>query len=158
MMDLTHMIMNEIREQAFRVPETPMLEIRFKLLYEKALEKADPSEEQEIVKEIIDFERAERLSTWKVLSYYENVRPADILTNNSKAAFFLANKRYETGIPSALAKYMSAAFSEWTEDEGTKEFLNDIRYRRVLSETILDFNYASGASETMSLRLHAMMK
>ena len=78
--------------------------------------------------------------------------PFYFLKRYSAMAFLLANEHYESGRNFNIAKYLLTVFKEFLDSDFVG-FLHGKRYRKEISDTIVDFKYASG-SFCMSLRLY----
>lgn len=77
--------------------------------------------------------------------------PFYFLKRYSAMAFLLAKEHYESGRNFNIVKYLLIIFKEFLDSDFV-EFLHGKRYKKEISDTILDFKYVDGSS-CMSLRL-----
>ena len=154
-MEMTPEMIIEIRNEVFGDKEWPFLKERLYALYKKAMELAPSSEKEVILSEIKELEMMQRRDTVKVLCFYDDITLDDIIGDYSKTAFLLAKKHKEKAYTSLLAKYMKKAFIDMIESNDYNKVISSSRNKKIISESLLDFNYASGYSEMMSLRLSA---
>lgn len=152
-MEMTQEMIIEIQNEVFGDKEWPYLKERLCMLYKKAMELVAISEEVSVLTEIKELEKLQRRDTVKVLRFYGNITPEDIIGDYSKTAFLLAKKRKEKGCTSLLAEYMRKVFLDIVSSPDFSKVITFPKYKKIISESILDYNYASGGSETMSLRL-----
>lgn len=156
-MEMTNEIIIEIRNEVFGKKEWQFLEKRLRMLYEKALKMVPPNEERTVIAEIKELEIVQRRDTVKVLKFYNDITSGDIIGDYSKTAYLLAKKRKEKGSTSLLADYMKKVFFDMISSSDFSEVTNSSRFSRIISESLLDYNYASGRSDVISFRLKTVV-
>lgn len=129
------------------------LKVLYELIIQEAHESGNREEYSELLLQIIQFEKSGIYGSVLELSKFQNMTIAVVLESISEVAFGLAvgqlmGKSYEQ-----LAGGMSEVFDALLLDG---EFATDelkSKYKMLISETILDLQYAAGKSKFMSLRL-----
>ena len=71
-------------------------------------------------------------------------------------AFAYAKMRFEQNTPILCAKYLREIFSELIKSEHISHSVKE-KYKRQISEALMDFSYASGKTDNMSFRLHNVL-
>lgn len=148
-------ILGQIGEEAFGCIPSEQIMIRLRSLYGYALKCAEPEKLPEVTAEIIGYESENSLSTMLILDEYNLPAPERILSDFSSAAMFFAQSRAESGKTYALAGYMLKGLMFFA-DNHEKQIAASGGFGTV-SETIVDFNYASGNSDNLSFRLRNML-
>lgn len=148
-------ILVQIGTKAFDGMTSEQIMIRLRSLYGYALKCAEPEKLPEATAEIIGYESENSLSTMLILGDYNSPAPERILSDFSSAAMFFAQSRAESGKTCALAGYMLKGLMFFV-DNNEKQIAASGGFGTV-SETILDFNYASGNSNNLSIRLRNML-
>ena len=148
-------IIEEIMSEVFPGDYTSAYKARFDLLYELVFEVADPGQHEQLKAEIIACEKDYADNTRQRYAEYANMSAQLIIETYSGVAFWMAEKRYMEKRPFIAARYMKMVFMQLIEDPYMKETVKGSMARKV-SETIMDFNFASGATDNMSFRLHNM--
>ena len=152
-MKMTPEMIAKIQNEVFGNKEWPFLSERLRMLYEKALELVSPEEEDAVLAEIKELERSQRRDIVRILNLYENITPENMISDYSKSAYLLAKKHLDSGCSSLLAQYMHKVFFDMIRSPDFNKITESPRYRKIISESLLDYNYAAGKSEIMSFRL-----
>lgn len=132
--------------------------IRLTLLYSALLNSIRAEDIELVFDEIIQCEQLMAESTKLSITNFNVPTAGDILSGFSSLAFECAKLKNQTGKNMLLAFYAGDIFDMLIDDKSIIH--TDIRkqYSHLISETIMDFRYASGATDCMSLRMHDMSK
>lgn len=149
--------MKVVRENAFSNCNVPLLEVRFLVLYQTIFGLVSDEQIPQLIEEIVKFEKTNRRSTLRSISRYENIRATTILEDYSKIALFLAIEASQKKESTLLAKLLFRVYQEILKVKDADIAIQENQLHSVVSETILDFSYASGDFECISLRLHAIL-
>lgn len=144
----------KIKKKAFPGCQNVLLEKRLYHLYHRVLELIPENRQNTAIKEIIDFEKKHADYTLWDLNRYQNVNERVLLYDFSEISMFLAIQAAKSKKASDLAKGFNVVYHELISTEQTNTVIKESDYYHIVSETILDFNYASGNFDIMSLRLH----
>lgn len=132
--------------------------VRLKLLYSAILEEAYDSNDQELIKVLIndirDFESSQKVMSILYLSEFDNITPDLVLALFSAAAYGLALRFLMGSANPTLAKLMKEEYDVLISSE--EGFIpNNVKEKNsmTISETLLDFILAGGNTDIMSLRI-----
>lgn len=149
-------MMNEIDEilmGLFPGEDVSPYKPRLQLLYKVLFEIADPGDKETLKREVAFIEGAYVEEMRLGREYYQNVTPLMLLETYSGVAYAMAKTRWETKEHLLCAKYLREIYLEIISNpyfEKLKKGSN----ARMVSDTIMDFAYASGKTENMSFRFH----
>jgi len=138
-----------------------LFETRIQSLYGYALEKGFeqyPLEFGQLCNQIVQFEGTLMIQTDTSLNNFNQVKPSDIIEQYSLISFELAKNRYKTGKPILLGALLREALNELFNENGIVSNEDKEKYKNTISETFLDFIYASGKSDNTSLRMIPIIK
>lgn len=76
-----------------------------------------------------------------------------IIQNISEFALESALERYNTKNISKMARCFLDIFTNICDDK----LISDEKYKKLISETLLDLKYAAGLNDCMSIRLHSIV-
>lgn len=131
---------------------------RMNMLYSAVLEEAEESEGREqlekLMENIREFERSQRASTLFLIDEFEAPNPDLALEAFSSVAYGLAVEHIRGNPYEELAGAMRDVYEVLISPE--EGFIpEDVMHenRRTVSETILDFIFASGKTDVMSMRM-----
>lgn len=122
---------------------------RLQFLYGLILEECG----EEIIDEINSFEISQRSVATLLLSGFESVTPDFALSVFSSASFGLAVEHLKGNAHTLLAEQMNKEYKALIEDREIISQEAVDRNASIISETLLDFMYAEGEAQIMSLRL-----
>jgi hypothetical protein len=113
---------------------------------------AKPDEKEQLKREIIFCECHYVEDTRARYAEFANVTPQLLLKTYAGVAFQLAMARWESKEPQVSAKYLSMIYSQFMESPHFAQYRKS--QVKLISETTMDFLYASGETDCMSFRLH----
>ncbi len=144
-------ILNQVEAEAFDGITSDSIKIRLRTMYERVLQSAKPEDIDAVVTDIVEYENESSLSTLKKLNKYLNLTVETTLSDYSRASMYFALNRAETGRKHPVAAYLIETFNSFV-DENEQE-IKALDELLLVSDILLDFNYASGNSDVMSLRV-----
>lgn len=147
----------DIKNAVFPQETALQLDIRLKLLYDRVLESVTEQDEQALFEEIIELEMSEARRTKRMLRMYDEITPGVILVSFSAVSYYLALQRARTGRISVLADYEADFYQKILSNESMKTETENPEQAMLISETLMDFQYARGATENTSMRIHASL-
>ncbi len=146
-------ILNEIILEVFPNEDVSNYAVRFEILYHVLFEKALEEEIVSLKKEIIECEQLYAENTRLESYQYSNPTEDMIINMYSGVAYTLASKRRRTGDASLCAKYLFDIFSTLLESDLLSYKAKQIN-KLLISESLVDFKYATGKTDSMSFRVH----
>ena len=150
-------IISEIINTVFPNEDNTLYRVRFEVLYSVLFETANTAHFEQLKNEIVQCEKIYAENTRLEKLSYENVTPDTVLKMYAGIAYALATLRLETKTNFILAHYMDLIFSEFLNNNYLSKSSKE-QFKLLISEALLDFNYASGNSENMSFRIHNICK
>lgn len=144
-------------EELFVMSDKQLLRNRLELLYGTALKMVTSDDESEIAEEIYSYEKENKRRTIQNLKYYSQFDAANIILDYSYISVYLAQKRYTQKKTSKLAMYLHLSYDELMKDAAVKTEMNKKQNLKVVSNTIIDLAYAAGKTNSISLRLNAIV-
>lgn len=149
--------LNEIFEETARLvledeyhEYSELYKVRLNFLYGLILENRDSDE---IIDHMVSFEISQRPLTTLTLGGFGDVTESFALSVFSSAAFGLAVEHIKGNAHTALAARMHEIYEALIEDREVISQAVMEEYSGIVSETLLDFIYAGGNTQIMSLRL-----
>ncbi len=131
--------------------------IRFQFLYslmlEEVSETSTPDALESLVDEITNFETSQQYVTLASLENFQNISPETALSIFSSTAFGLAVEHLKGKPHVSVSGFLKESFNALIDDNAIISEAILSSNRLLISETLLDFNFANGESEMMSLRL-----
>lgn len=154
-MDKINDLLKKIELEAFEGINSSNIRIRLRSLYEYTLQCVEPDRLDVVIADIIEYEKEMALSTLRLLNAYSALTVKQTLSDFSTAAIHFAQSRGNYGISHPAASYMLKGFIDFV-DRNEQE-IEAIDGLGVVSETILDFNYASANSQNLSFRMRNIL-
>ncbi len=143
-------IINEV----YSGDESQGISTRLNILYGVLFDILKQEDKQQVYSEIIAYEKTVSEDLYMYVSEYESLTPDLILSTFSALSFECARMRLNGEKSVKLAEYEQMIYSQLL---GVASVISeDTRKRKasLISETLMDFAYASGKTDNMSLRLH----
>lgn len=145
--------LEEIALEIFLKEDFARIEPRFDILYRVLFETVDQNDLDVVKKEVIECEKDCAENTLLECQHYQ-VPTYDLVINiYSELAHMLALKRFRENKTFVCAGYLDEIFSALLNSGLISQNLLD-KKRVLISETGLDFQYAAGKTENMSLRIY----
>ena len=129
------------------------LQFLYTLILEEVKESASNDELEILLEEITDYEKSQKYMVITSLDRYETISAEVALKIYSSTGFGLAIESVKGKDYQMLAGFLRETFYALIEDTDIIGEKLRSTYRILISETLLDFNYASGEFEITSLRL-----
>lgn len=128
------------------------LNFLYSLIIDSLVDSNDVKNLQLVIKEITDFELSELEYSIEYADDFSNMTPELILQNFSILSYKLACCRMDGRSYDALAFLMKELYNALLSDV---VFDDEIKhdYEDIISDTLLDFSFASNQSEIISLRI-----
>lgn len=146
-------VINEIINTVFPNEDNTLYGVRFEVLYTVLFETANKAHIEQLKNEIVQCEKIYAENTRLEKLSFENVTPDIVLKMYAGIAYTLAILKLETKSNFILAHYLDLIFTEFLNNNYLSKSSEE-QFKFLISEALLDFNYASGNSENMSFRLH----
>ena len=132
---------------------------RLELLYKSLFDRVDDSELETIYNEVLICEEEIKKHMGEEMPDFDNPTPRMIFGEYSGLAYTAAILHIETKKVFLFASYQNDILIEMVKSPiFTKVYRNDVVLRIIISETLLDYNYAAGRSNTISTRIYRYMK
>ncbi len=154
-MDKINDLLKKIELEAFEGINSPNIQIRLRSLYEYALQCVEPDKLDVVIADIIEYEKEMSLITLSFLNAYSVLTVKQTLSDFSSVAIHFAQSRGKCGVSHLVASYMLKGFLDFVDCN--EQEIESIDGLDVVSETILDFNYASANSQNLSFRMRYIL-
>lgn len=154
-MDTIESILVKAADEIFNDMHSDNVMSRLRMLYSGALATAASDEIDDAVSDIIRYETDNILSTQMILDSYDAPTVQRTLSDFSAAAMYFARDRGESGKKHILTKLMQKDFLSFVNVH--KKEIESINGFKIVSETLLDLNYAAGDSDNLSIRLRNIL-
>ncbi len=130
---------------------------RLTILYRVLLDVVKHEDVERIYNEIIRCENMIKDNTVRSIEEFKDPTDVSLIQAYSELAFACAIVKYNTGNDMLIADYQGEIFEELCKNEDIVSKETRSSMAKVISETILDFKYASGSIENTSFRMHSVM-
>lgn len=149
---IAHIVLDDDYEE-YHASYTIRMQFLYSLMLEEVHETSTPDALELLIDEITSFESSQQYVTLTSLETFQNIYPETALSIFSSTAFGLAVEHLKGKPHVSISRFLKESFEALIADNTimSKELLASSRM--LISETILDFNFANGNSEIMSLRL-----
>ncbi len=145
---------NSIINDVYAADKSDELVTRLNILYNVLFEILVEQDAEQVYSEIISFEKKVAEDELRFISNYGRLTPELILSTYSTLSFETALMRRRSGNDIKLAEYEQKIYSQLLD---MTQIINEEVKKskaRLISETLMDFAYASGRTDNMSFRLH----
>lgn len=129
------------------------LNFLYSLMIEEVSETSTPDALEALIDEIISYESSQQYVSITSLDNFQNMSPENAISVFSSAAFGLAVEHLKGKPHLSVAGFLKESFEALIEDTSIVSEALLSANRLLVSETLLDLNFANGESEMMSLRL-----
>lgn len=129
------------------------LNFLYSLMIEEVSDTSTPDELEALIDEIISYESSQQYVSIISLDSFQNMSPEIAISVFSSVAFGLAVEHLKGKTHVSVSGFLKESFNALIDDNAIISESVLSSNRLLISETLLDFNFASGESEMMSLRL-----
>lgn len=151
---MTQNIINMLRERVYGADADEASIKRLTQLYSVLFDSVSLKDIDEVTEEILECEKRIAGNYRDTDANYDEFDLATVIKGYSAVAYTLAGMRYRTGAPILAADYLFLIYEELLGLPGFTDSAERLKLRRLISETLMDFSYASGRTDNMSIRLH----
>ena len=129
------------------------LNFLYSLMIEEVSEASTPEALEALIDEIISYESSQQYVSLTSLDSFQNMSPEIAISVFSSAAFGLAVEHLKGKPHVSVSGFLKESFNALIDDNAIISEAVLSSHRLLISETLLDFNFANAESEMMSLRL-----
>lgn len=149
---VAHIVLDDDYEE-YHDAYTIRLQFLYSLMLDEVSKTSTPDALESLVDEITSFEISQQYLTLTSLESFQNISPETALLIFSSTAFSLAVEHLKGKPHVSVAGFLKESFDALIDDNAIISEAVLSSNRLLISETLLDFNFSSGESEMMSLRL-----
>lgn len=146
-------IIEDITSAVFPEEDAKRYITRFEVLYDVVFQIAEDTHITQLRDEIITCEKTYAKNTMLEDITPDKITSVWLLETYSGIAYTLATFKLKNKSDLILARYLNLIYLQLLESEYLSSDIK-LKFKRLISEALLDFNYACGNSENMSLRIY----